>query len=140
MPESSSDPPNDSPRPNESWDRDDWKEQDAWDRDDWKNSDWDALPASRVKRTKAPRKSGLASYGGGMMEAGPYLTLGLQIAAGMGFFVGIGYYADKWLDSTPWGMIVGAALGMVAVFTLVIRMAREADAKWKDKREVEGKE
>ena len=70
----------------------------------------------------------MASYRHGMMEAGRYLTLGMQIAFGMMLFVGIGYVVDRWLESTPWGMILGAVLGMVAVFTLVIRMAREADA------------
>lgn len=138
MADSPSDPPNASPRPNESWDRDDWKEQDAWDRDDWKNADWGERPAPQANPSPTAKKSGLASYGAGMLEAGPYLTLGLQIASGMAFFVGIGYFVDKWLDSTPWGMIAGAALGMVAAFSIVIRMAREADAKMKDKRRQRG--
>jgi F0F1-type ATP synthase assembly protein I len=73
-----------------------------------------------------------------MIEAGPYLTLGMQIAFGMVLFVGIGYVLDQWLDSTPWGMILGAVVGMVAVFTLVIRMAREADAKHKARRQRRG--
>ncbi len=74
----------------------------------------------------------MTSYGRGMIEAGPYLSLGTQIAFGMALFVGIGYFVDRWLESTPWGMIVGAVLGMVAVFSLVIRMARDDDAKHRE--------
>ena len=43
----------------------------------------------------------------------------------MVFFVGLGLLADRWLDSSPWGVIVGAALGMVGIMYLVLRMARE---------------
>ena len=77
----------------------------------------------------------MASYGHGMMEAGPHLTLGMQIALGMMFFVGIGFVVDRWLESSPWGMVLGAVVGMVAVFALVIRTARDADAKLKERRQ-----
>lgn len=134
MPESSSDSSREA-HPPDNWDHDPWKDDDAWARDDWKNADWGEPVAPRVTPPPAPPRGAMASYSRGMMEAGPYLTLGMQIAFGMVLFVGIGYVVDQWLESTPWGMILGAALGMVAVFTLVIRMAREADAKQKARRQ-----
>ena len=134
MPGSSSDPSHEAPSP-DNWDRDAWKDDDAWARDDWKNADWGEPAAPPMKPRAGSQRGGMASYRHGMTEAGPYLTLGMQIAFGMMLFVGIGYVVDQWLESTPWGMILGAVLGMVAVFTLVIRMAREADAKQKAKRQ-----
>lgn len=127
------DPKDQSPAP-DAWDHDEWKENDAWARDDWKNADWGKPAASSAKPSSAPRRGGLASYGKGMLEAGPYLSLGTQIAFGMALFVGMGYVVDRWLESRPWGMIFGAVLGLVAVFTLVVRMARVGDAKQREKR------
>lgn len=66
------------------------------------------------------------AYGDGMRAAGPYLGLGLQIAATMAFFFGVGYAADRWLGTSPWGVIGGAALGMVGIVALVMRVAQEA--------------
>ncbi|NNF59293.1 MAG: AtpZ/AtpI family protein [Rhodothermaceae bacterium] len=125
--------PDDTPA-SDSWEQDAWAE-DAWKRDDWKNADWGkpAAPSSGVP--KGPRKRGLAAYNAGMIEAGPYLTFGLQIAFAMVFFVGLGYALDRFLGSTPWGMVGGAAVGMVAVFALIARMAREADARQRAKRD-----
>ena len=67
------------------------------------------------------------SYGQGMTAAGPHLGFGMQLAAGMLLFVGLGIGADKWLGTTPWGVIVGAALGMVGIMWMIVRFAREAD-------------
>lgn len=113
--------------------RDTWDEEDSWTRDDWKNADWGKPAAPRLNTARGRQPGGIASYGKGMMDAGPYLSLGMQIAFGMVLFVGIGYGVDQWLNSTPWGMIVGACVGMIGVFYLVVRMAREADADQKEK-------
>lgn len=110
------------------WADDPWAD-DAWSRDPWKHADWGKPAAPPGEVPEGPRERGLAAYNAGMIAAGPYLTLGLQIAFGMAFFVGLGYVLDQALDSTPWGMIGGAVLGMVAVFTLVLRLARQADAR-----------
>ena len=60
-----------------------------------------------------------------MREASPYLGLGMQIAMSMVFFVGGGYLLDRWIETLPWGTIVGAFLGMVAVFVQLVRVTRE---------------
>ena len=106
-------------------DRDTW--EDDWDRDDWKHEDW-GVPAAESKPIDPNAKSGgTTSYHKGIVEAAPYLTLGLQIAFGMLFFVGVGYVVDGWLEISPWGLVVGASLGMVGVFTLIVRISREAE-------------
>lgn len=56
-------------------------------------------------------------------EASPYLGLGMQLAFAMVFFVGVGYLLDTWLATTPWLTIVGAALGLVAVMTHIVRVS-----------------
>lgn len=65
------------------------------------------------------------AYGDGMRAAGSHLGTGLQIGASMVVFVGAGIAVDRWLDSSPWGVVVGAALGMVGVMYLVLRMAKQ---------------
>jgi len=66
------------------------------------------------------------AYGDGMRGAGPHLGFGMQLAAGMVFFVGLGVAVDRWLDTSPWGVLVGASLGMVGIVAMVVRLAREA--------------
>ena len=127
------DPSSEEP-PADDWDRDAWA-SDAWKQDAWKKDDWGKPAAPPRDGTVGPKKRGLAAYNAGMVEAGPYLTLGLQIAFAMAFFVGLGYAVDRWLGSVPWGMIAGATLGMIAVFTLIIQMARQADAAQRARRE-----
>lgn len=69
------------------------------------------------------------AYGDGMREAGPYLGLGAQIGGSMLLFVGGGALVDHWLGTSPWGVLVGAALGMVGIVALVARLANGADKK-----------
>lgn len=64
-----------------------------------------------------------------MREASPYLGLGIQVALTMGFFVGAGYLLDLWLGTTPWLLIGGAVLGMVAIFVLLFRLVGELNRK-----------
>lgn len=55
-------------------------------------------------------------------DAAPYLGIGTQLATSMLVFVVAGHLIDRWLDITPWGIVAGAVLGMVAVFTQLIRL------------------
>jgi len=117
------DPTSDDPAP-DAWDDDPWK------RDPWKEADWGkpAAPPGEVP-PRAKGDDGLAAWNRDMVEAGPYLTLGLQSAFAMAFFVGLGYLVDTWLGSRPWGLIVGAVLGMVGVITLLVRVSNRANAE-----------
>jgi len=66
-----------------------------------------------------------------MREAGPYFGLGIELTISMVFFVIVGYFADQWLGSAPWLLILGIALSIVATgFTLgrVVRESNQASA------------
>ncbi|HEX8386663.1 MAG TPA: AtpZ/AtpI family protein [Rubricoccaceae bacterium] len=69
------------------------------------------------------------SYRDGMQAAGPYLGLGVQIAGSMALFAGGGYAVDRWLGTSPWGILLGALLGMAGIVALLVRVSREADRK-----------
>ena len=89
-----------------------------------------AAPSARLTPSARPTATSVGdSYLDGMQAAGPYLGLGVQIAASMAVFTGGGYAVDLWLGSTPWGLLIGAALGMVGIVALIVRVAREADAR-----------
>ncbi len=49
---------------------------------------------------------------------------GLELAAGIGLFAGLGYLIDRWLNLLPWGTVAGAVLGMVAGMYLLIKAAQ----------------
>ena len=68
-----------------------------------------------------------------MREASPYLGLGMQLALSMIFFVGAGYLLDRWLGTDPWLLVVGAVLGMVAVFIHLFRLVGELNKQSEDR-------
>jgi F0F1-type ATP synthase assembly protein I len=37
----------------------------------------------------------------------------------------LGYYLDVWLHSSPWGVLIGMALGFAAGMLQLLRIARE---------------
>ena len=61
----------------------------------------------------------------------PYMGLGMQMVLTMVLFVAGGYYLDRWLDTTPWLLLAGTLLGMVSVFTYLIRLANQLGNKSK---------
>lgn len=124
-PDDTADPFADAPDP--------WAESDrAWDAR-WSDAPVDDVvpvtPASGEASPRATPASVADSYLDGMQGAGPYLGLGMQIAASMALFVGGGYAVDRWMGTSPVGLLVGAALGMAGIVALVVRIAREADAE-----------
>lgn len=50
------------------------------------------------------------------------------IAIGAGF----GYFADREFDTSPWGVLVGVALGFGAFILRLVRLARQLDELAKD--------
>ena len=111
-----------------------WEAADrAW-REKWSDAPEDEVdePLEPPPPTYRPAKTTMSgtsdAYGAGMREAGPHLGLGLQIGASMAFFTGLGIVVDRWLDTSPWGVIVGASLGMVGILFLVIRIANEGSS------------
>jgi len=84
-------------------------------------------------------EQGMPSWRRSLGEAGPYLGLGMQIALSMAFFVGLGYAADAWLGTLPWGTVAGAVIGMVALFYHLLQvldeMNRASDQKKKNQQQ-----
>ncbi len=46
----------------------------------------------------------------------------LMVCLGVGVF--LGYWADRWLDSAPWGILLGICFGMAAGVRNAIRSAK----------------
>lgn len=110
------------------WEREDraWREKWADRKDD---DEYAAPPPDGYRPTRATPDSVHDAYGEGMRGAGPYIGLGAQIGGSILLFVGAGYAVDRWLGTSPWGVVVGAALGMVGIVYLVIRVANEGVSK-----------
>jgi F0F1-type ATP synthase assembly protein I len=131
------------PTPSSDWpDKPDaWKQADkAWDakwsdRQPEGDADGYAAPSDAYVPNEPSTRSLRDSYGNGMRAAGPYLGLGAQIGGSMILFVGLGVLVDRWLGTTPWGVIVGATLGMVGILALVLRIAKESGEEADGKRE-----
>lgn len=102
-----------------------WAEAPADDADE--AADDEVAPFAPPSRPATARGVGRA-YGTGMREAGPYLGLGVQIAAAMALFVGGGIVLDRWAGTEPWGILGGAALGLASILALLVRLVKLMDA------------
>jgi F0F1-type ATP synthase assembly protein I len=59
-------------------------------------------------------------------EAGPYLTLGLELGFTMIIWSLIGYLLDRWLDTLPWLTLAGMFIGMISLFLQLARAAKKS--------------
>lgn len=75
-----------------------------------------------------------SSFSNAFRDAGPYLTLGLELGLTMIAWSVIGYLLDRWLETTPWLTLAGVLVGMVSLF---IQLARAAKRSSLDKRKPE---
>jgi ATP synthase protein I len=59
-------------------------------------------------------------------DLGYYSSLGLMVALSImiGFFAG--YFLDRWLGTTPWGMFVFLILGIVAGFRNILTAMKKS--------------
>lgn len=96
----------------------------------------DERPASPSKRSASKgsspdeppeRSSASSAFGSSMREAGPYFGLGIELTISMVFFVIVGYFADQWLGTAPWLLILGIALSIVATGFTLARVVRESN-------------
>jgi F0F1-type ATP synthase assembly protein I len=81
-----------------------------------------------TKRDPTKRDSASKIVGSSMREVSPYLGLGVEITVSMVFFILLGYFADGWLGTSPWLLITGIALSVVATTFTLLRMVREMNA------------
>jgi ATP synthase protein I len=54
---------------------------------------------------------------------GPAASVGLQVAIGVGLGCAVGWWLDKRFGWSPWGIVVGAMLGLAAGMYLMIKEA-----------------
>jgi hypothetical protein len=64
-----------------------------------------------------------------MLESSPYLGLGFQLAGAVLIYVGLGFLIDRWLETSPWGLVGGAVVGMAAFFIQLVRVVRRMNAE-----------
>ena len=67
-----------------------------------------------------------SAYRNAIKEAGPYLTLGLELGLTMIVWSGIGYLLDRWLGTLPWFTLAGMLVGMGSLFFQVLRAAKKS--------------
>lgn len=79
----------------------------------------DKVKSSRPSEHAAPRPQGNASA----MARG--LRLSTELVAGVIVGAVIGWFLDRWLGISPWGLIVFLLLGFVAGILNVMRSARQ---------------
>ena len=129
-----SDDPRDAGAPEDDWQEkpDAWAEADRRWEEKWADDDVDDPPPATALPRPGPREvppSAAEAYARGMHEAGPYLGLGLQIAGAMALFTGGGYFLDRALGTSPWGIIVGAVVAFVGIIALVVRLGKSEDGR-----------
>lgn len=52
-----------------------------------------------------------------------HASAGLELVGVLLIMVGLGYLADRWLDSRPWGILIGAFIGIVGGLYKITRDA-----------------
>jgi F0F1-type ATP synthase assembly protein I len=67
------------------------------------------------------------------MARGAYL--GLTLGATLTVFAYAGYRIDRWLDSSPIGLVAGCLVGLAAGMTYVIRRVSDLQSQAKDEDE-----
>lgn len=73
-----------------------------------------------------PRKNSRQST---MQQLGPYMGIGIQLAAAMTAFGALGWWLDTKLDTTPWLLVVGVTVGAVGGMISFIRTAMKQSGK-----------
>jgi ATP synthase protein I len=58
---------------------------------------------------------------------GKVASVGLEVAVGVGLGVAVGYWIDKKFNSSPWGMLIGSAIGFAAGMYLLFKDVMRAN-------------
>jgi F0F1-type ATP synthase assembly protein I len=68
------------------------------------------------------KEEGLSDLADAYRKAAPYMAASTQLVAAVGFGTAAGWWADKKLGhQTPWLLLVGAGVGMLAGFVRFFR-------------------
>jgi len=58
---------------------------------------------------------------------GELSSLGVAMVAATIIGLGGGYYADRWLGTSPWLLLAGLGFGIAAAFVILFRSAKAAE-------------
>jgi ATP synthase protein I len=76
-------------------------------------------------------------------ELGKYSALGLELAISVILGLAVGYYLDKWLDTSPWMTVfwlaIGFAAGLRSLFRAALRSGKELEKDEEEKRKPDGR-
>ncbi|MGH7311023.1 MAG: AtpZ/AtpI family protein [Candidatus Rokuibacteriota bacterium] len=65
-------------------------------------------------------------------SVGELASIGVALVLATVIGLGAGYYADRWLGTSPWLTLVGLGLGIVAGFVTLFRSVKSAGRNLKD--------
>lgn len=92
------------------------------------DSDPAADSSDRDERPARPHSSGgVADWMKALREVAPYLDLGWRLAGAAAFPPLIGYAVDAWLGTLPWGVLIGAGVGLASAVVQLRRLQTEFD-------------
>ena len=63
------------------------------------------------------------SFQDSIVQAGPAAAVSYGLIGAIMLFGGVGFFVDRWLDSSPWALLTGLALGLVVGFYELARAA-----------------
>ena len=66
---------------------------------------------------------------------GELSSLGVAMVLATMMVLGGGYYADRWLGTSPWLTLIGLVFGIVAGFVILFRSAKAAERELDDDQE-----
>ena len=58
-------------------------------------------------------------------RSGPAAAASYTLTGGILFLGGLGYAADRWLDTSPWLLVTGLVLGIVTGFYALVKAAQQ---------------
>lgn len=74
------------------------------------------------------------SEGSIVRQLAPYLNLGTQLAASVLILGGAGWFADKYLNTAPWLLVIGLCLGSTIGLIQFLRTVSQLSKRDKESR------
>jgi ATP synthase protein I len=65
-------------------------------------------------------------------SVGELASIGMALVLATVIGLGAGYYADRWLGTSPWLTLVGLGLGIIAGFVTFFRAVKSAERDLED--------
>ncbi len=65
-------------------------------------------------------------------SVGELASIGVALVLATVIGLGAGYYADRWLGTSPWLTLVGLGLGIAAGFVTLFRSVKSAERNLED--------